>query len=87
MGMENEGLAGRTRPQIVVHEAALRRGGAGPPDAVGAYECTVGRMVHAICGRSMRLCISTWPNQMCAATRHVRQTHVDADMSCLKAVA
>ena len=23
----------------------------------------------------------TWPNQMCAATQHVRQTCVDADLS------
>lgn len=26
-------------------------------------------MVRVIRGRSMRLCITTWPNQMCAATR------------------
>jgi hypothetical protein len=71
MIMETEGPAERTRPQIC-REAALRRGGWLEKDPRGpcwSLLMHVGRMVHAIRCRSMRLSIMTLPNQMCAATR------------------
>lgn len=78
MRIENEEPAGRTRPQI--REPALRRGGLTVERSSGrCWSLLMHHWLHGACDmwQSMRLCITTWPYQMCAATRNVRQPHAD----------